>query len=137
MSDSVWDVYIEVSISWQIQECHWCLPKTIQHHLKVVLFCKKSFPLYDEIAELCEDVIATGENAFCTGNSSPSLSVTSQFVEDLSFIDPELLRESVLSSQSASRINDDELDQNEMNKQQHKSMEPSENVCVIYSMFWL
>ena len=32
----------------------------------------KSFPLFDNMAKLCRDVIVTGENVFCTGTTMDS-----------------------------------------------------------------
>jgi hypothetical protein len=108
------------------------LTESLQKHPKAVPFRKKSFPLYAEIAELCEDM-ATGMNTFRPGSSSQSRGTTPQSSEDLSHIDPELVRESRMDglSRSVSKSRDEDLEK-ETKKHKHES---SESVCATSSIW--
>jgi hypothetical protein len=80
-----------------------------QNHPKAAPFRKKAFPLFDDIAEICEDVVAMGTNTFRT-----TMTVSS---EDLSVIDPVLLHESEPStSVGPSRGVSDDEDQQRKNE---------------------
>jgi hypothetical protein len=100
--------------------------KSVQSHPKAAPFCKKAFPLYDEIAELCEDVVATGANTFRPGHSSPSRGST----PDNSYIDPKLLQESEMSTRAASRASEEGGVRNEAQKRQLDSAAESDSVRI-------
>src|SRR5882724_7188528 len=66
---AIWETYIAVSLPLS-QMTDKVLTK-IQCHEKAKHFMTKVFPLFDDMEELCDDVIATGTGAFrATGESS-------------------------------------------------------------------
>src|SRR5882724_12943888 len=66
----VWDTYLQISqlsscVSFQLTTSY------VQSHHKAKKFMTKTFPLFDNLAELCDAVIMTGVGAFRgTGDSS-------------------------------------------------------------------
>src|ERR1700722_6806964 len=87
-SDAVWDAYIVASPSE-----YFCIVTHVegQSHPKAAPFCKKAFPLFDEIAEICEDTIANGANTFQVAATAFQDDDDSH---DTSMIYPVLLQES-------------------------------------------
>jgi hypothetical protein len=61
-SDDVWEAYISVSALFI--PAFELLTSLCQSHPEAKPFRKKSFPLYDDLATLIDDVVATGSNAF-------------------------------------------------------------------------
>lgn len=88
---SVWDAYIEVSLSHIPRLSKAQLEVVFQKHPKAKPWRKKPFPLYDEISELIDGTRATGHAAFrATASSSHTRSSTSSSSMSVPAIDPNL-----------------------------------------------
>ena len=84
--DAVWEPLIEVRRAWNIPTYTLLITMFITSILQakspLVKWKEKSFPLFDEMAKLCRDVIATGDNVFRTRTPAES-SQGSAFMENL------------------------------------------------------
>lgn len=71
-TDSVWSAFLAVRLILLFRMNHSDI--LVQKHSKFIWFRSHSFPLFDDLASLCENTFATGEFAFAVGGVSSSSS---------------------------------------------------------------